>query len=109
MNNKNSKDTSWEKFMDGSLDLKTAFWGYGFFGSIIIGVSCGILAETVNDVFNIVYVISIVVLIVGLWQCAGNYKKNMIKKKQSQMWGTLTQAYCVLGVLGLAIFIKDLL
>ena len=81
MDNKNLKDTSWEKFMDGSLDLKTAFWGYGFFGSIIIGVSCGILAETVNDVFNIVYVISIVVLIVGLWQCAGNYKKNMIKKK----------------------------
>ena len=49
MDNKNSKDTSWERFMDGSLDLKTAFWGYGFFGSIIIGVSCGILAETVND------------------------------------------------------------
>jgi hypothetical protein len=102
-------DTSWERFMDGTLDLKTAFWGYGFFGSIVIGIGCGVLVETVSNVFNIVYVISITVLIIGLWQCASNYKKIMSQKKQSELWGVLTQVYCVLGALGLANFIKDLL
>ena len=67
--------------MDGKLDLKTAFWGYGFFGSIVIGIGCGVLVETVSNVFNIVYVISITVLIIGLWQCASNYKKIMSQKK----------------------------
>jgi len=104
-----SNDTSWERFMDGKLDLKTAFWGYGFFGSIVIGIGCGVLVETVSNVFNIVYVISITVLIIGLWQCASNYKKIMSQKKQSELWGVLTQVYCVLGALGLANFIKDLL
>ena len=104
-----SNDTSWERFMDGKLDLKTAFWGYGFFGSIVIGIGCGVLVETVSNVFNIVYVISITVLIIGLWQCASNYKKIMSQKKESELWGVLTQAYCVLGALGLANFIKDLL
>ena len=87
---KKSKDTSWEKFMDGNLDLKTAFWGYGFFGSIVIGIGCGILSEAVSSIFNIVYVISMAVLIVGLWQCASNYKKIMSQKKQSELWGVLT-------------------
>ena len=104
-----SNDTSWERFMDGKFDLKTAFWGYGFFGSIVIGIGCGVLVETVSNVFNIVYVISITVLIIGLWQCASNYKKIMSQKKESELWGVLTQAYCVLGALGLANFIKDLL
>ena len=80
--------TSWENFMDGKLDLKTAFWGYGFFGSIVIGIGCGVLVETVSNVFNIVYVISITVLIIGLWQCASNYKKIMSQKKQSESSGS---------------------
>ena len=103
------EETSWEKFMDGTLDLKTAFWGYGFFGGIVIGIACGVLVETVSNVFNIVYVISVTVLIIGLWQCASNYKKIMAQKKQSELWGVLTQVFCVLSALGLANFIKDLL
>ena len=106
---KKSKDTSWEKFMDGNLDLKTAFWGYGFFGSIVVGVACGILTEAVSSIFTIVYIISMVVLIVGLWQCASNYKKIKSKKKQSEVWGILTQVFCVVSALGLANFTKDLL
>ena len=105
----NSSETSWERFMDGTLDLKTAFWGYGFFGGIVIGIACGVLVETVSNVFNIVYVISVTVLIIGLWQCASNYKKIMAQKKQSELWGVLTQVFCVLSALGLANFIKDLL
>ena len=106
---KNTKQTSWEKFMDGKLDLKTAFWGYGFFGSIVIGIVCGILTVTISNIFNIVYVISIIVLIVGLWQCASNYKKEKLQKKQSELWGILTQAYCIFVALGLANSVKDLI
>ena len=102
-------DTSWEKFMEGKLDLKTAFWGYGFFGSIIVGVVCGFLAEAVGNFFILVYIISVVVLVIGLWQCASTYKKQMAQKKESEVWGVLTQVYCVVAALGLANFIKDFL
>ena len=104
-----SKDTSWERFMVGNLDLKTAFWGYGFFGSIVVGVVCGFLAEAFSTFFIIVYAIAMVVIIIGLWQCASTYKKQMVQKKASELWGILTQAYCVLAALGLANFIKDFL
>ena len=102
-----SNDTSWEKFMEGKLDLKTAFWGYGFFGSIIVGVVCGFLTEAVGNFFIFVYIISVVVLVIGLWQCASTYKKQMVEKKESEVWGVLTQVYCVVAALGLANFIKD--
>jgi len=104
-----SNDTSWEKFMEGKLDLKTAFWGYGFFGSIIVGVVCGFLAEAVGNFFILVYIISVVVLVIGLWTCASTYKKQMAQKKESEVWGVLTQVYCVVAALGLANFIKDFL
>jgi hypothetical protein len=102
-----SSETSWERFMDGKLDLKTAFWGYGFFGSIVIGVICGFLSEAVGSFFILVYIITVVVLILGLWQCASNYKKQMAQKKESELWGVLTHIYCVVAALGLANFIKD--
>ena len=103
------EETSWGKFMDGNLDLKTAFWGYGFFGSIVVGLVCGFLAEAFSPFFILVYAIAMVVLIIGLWQCASTYKKQMAQKKESEIWGILTQAYCVLAALGLANFIKDFL
>ena len=103
------EETSWGKFMDGNLDLKTAFWGYGFFGSIVVGVTCGFLAEAFSTFFIIVYAITMVVIIIGLWQCASTYKKQMAQKKASELWGILTQGYCVLAALGLANFIKDFL
>ena len=103
------EETSWGKFMDGNLDLKTAFWGYGFFGSIVVGVVCGFLAEAFSPFFILVYAIAMVVIIIGLWQCASTYKKQMAQKKASELWGILTQGYCVLAALGLANFIKDFL
>ena len=95
--------------IDGQLDLSTAFWGYGFFGSIVVGVVCGFLAEAFSPFFILVYAIAMVVIIIGLWQCASTYKKQMAQKKASELWGILTQAYCVLTALGLANFIKDFL
>ena len=103
------EETSWGKFMDGNLDLKTAFWAYGFFGSIVVGVVCGFLAEAFSPFFILVYAIAMVVIIIGLWQCASTYKKQMAQKKASELWGILTQGYCVLAALGLANFIKDFL
>jgi len=56
-----------------------------------------------------VYVAVTAFILSSLWGCAENYKKIMIQKKQSVVWGVLTQAYCVLGYLGLAGFVYDVL
>ena len=101
------EESSWGKFMDGNLDLKTAFWGYGFFGSIVVGLVCGFLAEAFSPFFILVYTIALVVIIIGLWLCASTYKKQMAQKKASELWGVLTHIYCVVAALGLANFIKD--
>ena len=66
-----------DKFTDGDLDLPTAFWGFGFFASIIVGIVCGVLAEVVGTFFNFVYVFVTAFIIGCLWKCAENYKKIM--------------------------------
>ncbi len=100
---------TWDKFLDGKLDLATAFWGYGVFGSVIVGLICGFLAEAVGSFFIFVYIVATLTIISGLWQCANTHKKNMTAQKQSTVWGVLTQAYCVLGGLGLINFIFEYL
>jgi hypothetical protein len=97
-----------DKFADGHLDLATAFWGFGVFGSIIVGVVCGVLSEVVGTFFNWVYFVVTLMIIQWLWSCAENHKKIMTQKKQSSVWGGLTQAYCVLSGLGLAAFVFEL-
>ena len=98
---------SFEKFADGELDLASAFWGFGVFGSLIVGLITGWLSEAVSKYFTIGYIIITFLIIIGLWGCAENYKKEMTKKKQSTVWGILAQGYCVLGGLGLINFVKD--
>ena len=97
-----------DKFADGHLDLATAFWGFGVFGSIIVGVVCGVLSEVVGTFFNWVYIVVTLMIIQWLWSCAENHKKIMTQKKQPSVWGGLTQAYCVLSGLGLAAFVFEL-
>ena len=36
-------------------------------------------------------------IIACLWECAENYKKEKLQKKQSAVWGYLTQVFCVVG------------
>ncbi|MDB3943854.1 hypothetical protein N9365_05245 [Candidatus Pelagibacter sp.] len=107
----NGHDT-FTKFEKGTLDLATAFWGFGFFGSILVGIVFGVLSEMVHGFFNIPYIIFTAAIIGSLWGCAENYNKMMTQNKQSTVWGVLTQGYCILGGLGLAghVFqlIKDL-
>ena len=99
---------AFSKLMDGQLDLATAFWGFGVFGSIIVGVVCGVLTEMVGWFFNIPYVILTFLIIIGVWECAENYKKEMNKKSESVVWGVLTQVFCVFSGIGLAGFVFEL-
>ena len=106
-NTSSANNGAWDKFLDGKLDLAAAFWGFGVFGSVIVGLICGFLAEAVGSFFIFVYIVATIAIISGLWQCADTHKKNMTIQKQSTVWGILTQAYCVLGGLGLINFIIE--
>jgi ribosomal protein L37E len=99
------KKDIFDQFNEGTLDLATAFWGFGVLGSTIVGVICGVLSETVSKLFNIPYVILSYLIITMLWACAENHKKNMTQQKQSGVWGILTQVFCIFGGLGLIGFI----
>ena len=105
---KSGEANVFDKFADGNLDLATAFWGFGVFGSIIVGVVCGVLTEMVGWFFNIPYVILTFLIIIGVWECAENYKKEMNKKSESVVWGVLTQVFCVFSGIGLAGFVFEL-
>ena len=105
---KSGEGNVFDKFADGHLDLATAFWGFGVFGSMIVGVVCGALSETVGTFFNFVYFIVTFLIIRFLWGCAENHKKIMTQKKQSSVWGGLTQAFCVFSGLGLVGFVFEL-
>ena len=106
--NTSGEENVFDKFANGDLELATAFWGFGVFGSIIVGVVCGVLSEVVGTFFNWVYLVVTLMIIQWLWSCAENHKKNMTQKKQPSVWGGLTQAYCVLSGLGLAAFVFEL-
>ena len=107
-NYKNHPHPIWAKFFDGKLDLQTAFWGFFTFGSIIVGVVCGVLSEMVSKFFNVPYVLITAFIIISTGNCAENYKQIMIKKNQSPVWGVLTQIFCVVSFLGLILFVYDL-
>ena len=108
-----SKNTSAEKgvydrFVDGNLDLATAFWLFGIVGSFIGSLILTLLAELVSKIFYIAFVGLNVFIIASLWECAENYKKEKLQKKQSPVWGYLTQVFCVVGALGLISTIVDI-
>ena len=98
---------AFSKLMDGQLDLATAFWGFGVVGTMIVGFICGWLSEAYSKWWLIPYIIFVVMVIDGLWAVARNYKIEQVKKKQSEVWGFLVQAFCVMGGLGLFTLIKD--
>ena len=104
--NSGEKDT-FEKLLDGELDLATAFWGYGVVGTMIVGVVSGWLSGTYSKWFVVPYIIFTVLVIIGLWQVAENYKAEKTAKKESVLWGILTQAFCVMGGLGLFSLVND--
>ena len=96
-------DTAFDKFYAGTLDLPTAFWGFGVFGSLIVGLVMGFLSEAVHGIFTWLYFAIIFYMIIALAECAETYKKEKLKKNVSAVWGYLTQIYCGAGFLGLVL------
>ena len=87
------------KLMDGELDLATAFWGFLIVGSGIVGFVCGFLMGAYGKGWVVPMVIYTYLAVAGTWQAAEKYKIQQSKKKQTEVWGVLTQAVCVLNVI----------
>ena len=94
--NPSEKDT-FTKFMDGELDLATSFWGFLIVGSAIVGFVCGFLMEAYGKGWVAPMVIWTFLAVGGTWQAAEKYKIQQSKKKQTEVWGVLAQAVCVLN------------
>jgi len=97
--NSQSEDNTFEKFMNGDLDLATSFWGFLIVGTMIIGFVCGFLSEAYGKGWVIPLAIYTYLAVAGTWQAAEKYKIQQSKKKQTEVWGVLTQAVCVLNVI----------
>ena len=107
-NNENSDDeNSFDRLLNGELDLATAFWGYGVAGTMIVGFICGWLSGTYSKWFTVPYIIFAALVIKGLFECAATYKEEQKKKNQSEVWGFLVQAVCVMSGFGLFTLIND--
>jgi len=96
-----------ELFQDGDKDLATSFWGYYFVGTIIVGLVCGYLSDTYSKWLILPYLLYLLIAIMGTWQTAEKYKLKQKKNKQSEVWGFLAQAMCVLGAIGTFTLVKD--
>ena len=107
-NKSSTEKGAYDKFLDGSLDLATAFWLFGVIGSFVVSLGLTLLAEFASKIFYIPFVIVNAGIIACLWECAENYKKEKLQKKQSAVWGYLTQVFCVVAGLGLISTILDI-
>jgi len=107
--NSSNEKSAYDKFADGNLDLATAFWLFGMLGSFAGSLILTLLAESVSKIFYFPFVGLNVFIIAALWECAENYKKEKEKKKQSPVWGYLTQVFCVVGGLGLISTVYDII
>ena len=100
------KDT-FTKFLDGELDLATSFWGFLIVGSAIVGFVCGFLMGAYGKGWVVPMVIWTYLAVGGTWQAAEKYKIQAVKKKQTELWGFLAQAVCVMNVVSVANFIFE--
>jgi hypothetical protein len=104
-----NEKSAYDKFADGNLDLATAFWLFGILGSFAGSLILTLLAESVSKIFYFPFVGLNAFIIIALWECAENYKKEELQKKQSAVWGYLTQVFCVVGGLGLVSTVYDII
>ena len=99
----NKEENIFDKFYSSNtLDLATAFWVFGVFGSVIAGFIFGFLSEAIHPWLIWGYYAIVLHIIIALLECAGKYVKEKKEKKESPVWGYLTYIYCGLGFLGLA-------
>ena len=101
--NKHS-DPNWAKFIDGKLDLPTAFWGFLVGGSIVLiavfSLSMYVGFYSQDKITYTFLGIYILFNCNRVWTCASKYSIEKNKKNKSAVWGMLTQCVCAL----LAIF-----
>ena len=107
--NSSIEKSAYDKFFDGTLDLATAFWLFGVLGSFALSLILTLLAESFSKIFYIPFAVLNAGIIAALWECAENYKKEKLQKKQSAVWGYLTQVFCAVGALGLISTIYDII
>ena len=109
INNNSSEKGAYDKFLDGNLDLATAFWVFGIFGSFIASVALTLIAEYTSKIFYVGFFAVNAGILACLWECAENYKKEKLKKKLSAVWGYLTQIFCLFGAGGLITTAYDII
>tara|TARA_B100001964_G_scaffold11664_1_gene12299 strand:- start:42 stop:815 length:774 start_codon:yes stop_codon:yes gene_type:complete len=97
--NSQSENNTFDKFMNGNLDLATSFWGFLIVGSLIVGFVCGWLSEVYGKGWVIPLAIYTYLAVGGTWQAAEKYKIEQNKKKQTLVWGFLAQVICVLNAI----------
>ena len=101
----------WAKFMDGELDLATAFWGYLIGAttiwclSCIIGIEIGIF---VGGAWSYtIMAIGVFFFCNRTWASASKYIKEKNKKNQPVVWGILVQCVCFLNAMSMIVILYD--
>ncbi len=96
------EENIFEKFYSSyTLDLASAFWVFGVFGSAIAGFIFGYLSDVIHHWLILPYYAIVLHIIIALLECTGRYIKEKKEKKESPVWGYLTYIYCGLGFIGL--------
>ena len=98
-------DENYSKFLDGDVDLATAYWGYMFVGSIVVGFVAGFLTGMFGAFFSLTTIVYTGWAAAGVWASAEKYKVKKIEQKQSVIWGVLAQIFSVINVLGSLSFV----
>jgi hypothetical protein len=97
----------WARFVDGKLDLQTAFWGYLVGGTIVWSIACGVLSVIpfFENGWFISMAIGVFFISNRVWVCAGNYTREKNKINKPVVWGILTQCVCILNSLSMLLIL----
>ena len=101
----------WAKFMDGELDLATAFWGYLIGGTVIwclANITLIVIELSAGEGPQYtVMAIGVFFLCNRTWASASKYIKEKNKKKQPAVWGILVQCVCFLNAMSMIVILYD--
>jgi len=97
----------WAKFLDGELDLTTAFWGYLIGATVLWCFVNGLMFSFWGKGQIIVMAIGVFLICNRTWACANKYIKEKNKKNQPALWGVLTQGVCILNAISMVGVLYD--
>jgi len=91
---------------NGKITYAQSFWIYYFVIGSILSLPLVMMTDNQINNFLILYLLFllffityIILVTVGTWRSAEVYKRNMLKKKKSLLWGYLGQVYIALAVI----------